>query len=236
MNMSSSRFWLAGIIALTFHVIFLFWPLPVVTIKAPVSRCPQKIIVNLSHRKSGSRTIPDSSEAKQKTEKQKEIAAPQNPHHPQPSPAMKPVTHVTEVSKVSEQKAAIAPIMPKAVPEVQPVREEIKSPESTTVEQHLQTKNITPVAQQAMPLYQVNPPPVYPRLARRRGLQGTVLLAARIDVTGHVQELEIVTSSGHKILDKAAVKAVWHWLFRPGTIGTHPQEMWVNVPVRFQLK
>jgi len=42
-------------------------------------------------------------------------------------------------------------------------------------------KKETPVVREAVPLYKVNPPPEYPRLARKRGYQGTVVLDVLVD-------------------------------------------------------
>ncbi len=92
------------------------------------------------------------------------------------------------------------------------------------------------VIQRATPLYRINPPPGYPRLARRRGLEGVVLLEVLVDISGKVADLRVDTSSGHAILDRAALKAVRRWRFTPATIDGHRRQMWVKVPVRFQLQ
>jgi protein TonB len=94
----------------------------------------------------------------------------------------------------------------------------------------------TDVVREAAPLYQSNPPPEYPRMAKRRGLEGLVTLEAKIDRNGRVEELRLFTGSGHSILDKAALKAVRAWRFSPGTVGGKAQSMWVKVPVRFELR
>ncbi|RWX49810.1 TonB family C-terminal domain-containing protein [Candidatus Electrothrix communis] len=93
----------------------------------------------------------------------------------------------------------------------------------------------TGVVQEAAPLYQSNPPPEYPRMARRRGLEGVVTIEAKIDINGRVEELRLFAGSGHTILDKAALKAVRGWRFSPGTVRGRTQTMWVKVPVRFEL-
>lgn len=93
-----------------------------------------------------------------------------------------------------------------------------------------------PALTEARPLYRQNPPPEYPRLARRRGYQGTVVLEVLVDKTGRVQDLKIDESSGHGALDRAAKRAVKGWRFAPGRRGNDPVDMWVKVPVRFELK
>jgi len=93
-----------------------------------------------------------------------------------------------------------------------------------------------PALTEARPLYRENPPPEYPRLARRRGYQGTVILDVLVDKTGGVKQLKIEGSSGHGSLDRAAKQAVKRWRFAPGRRGDEPVDMWVKVPVRYELK
>ena len=88
----------------------------------------------------------------------------------------------------------------------------------------------------AHPLYSVNPEPEYPPLARRRGLEGSVVLEVLVDEQGAVSELTVQRSSGHRLLDDAALKSVKTWRFEPGRRGGEPQEMKVLVPVRFALR
>jgi len=89
---------------------------------------------------------------------------------------------------------------------------------------------------EAVPLYQINPPPVYPVAARRRKQTGTAMLEVLVSPEGRVSELRLVKSSGHSSLDRAALKSVKKWVFKPGTKGMKKVEMWVRVPVVFQLK
>jgi len=66
-----------------------------------------------------------------------------------------------------------------------------------------------------IPHYKSNPPPEYPAIARRRGYEGRVLLSATISIEGNVAGLKVKESSGHPVLDRAAMKAVEAWEFEP---------------------
>jgi len=88
----------------------------------------------------------------------------------------------------------------------------------------------------ASPAYATNPRPKYPRVARRRGYEGVVLLKVLVDHEGRADDVLVLKSSGHKMLDRSALKAVKNWVFKPGTVDGKPMEMWVQVPVRFELK
>jgi protein TonB len=56
----------------------------------------------------------------------------------------------------------------------------------------------------------------YPFLARRRGWEGKVVLRLRIDRRGHIDSTEVAESSGHGILDRAALEAVAKVALIPG--------------------
>lgn len=90
--------------------------------------------------------------------------------------------------------------------------------------------------QEATPLYRQNPVPEYPLIARRRGYQGTVVLEVLVSREGKVKDLTLSVSSGHSVLDQAALASVKGWLFDPGMRGGEKVDMWVKVPVRFQLE
>jgi protein TonB len=51
-----------------------------------------------------------------------------------------------------------------------------------------------------------------------------------------VEQLLIQATSGHEILDRAALAAVKDWLFEPGQRGGRRVAMKVLVPVRFSLR
>ncbi len=89
---------------------------------------------------------------------------------------------------------------------------------------------------QADPNYFQNPPPEYPELAKQMRQEGLVMLAVDVDREGIPIKVEIKESSGFRLLDQAAVKAVRHWKFQPGRIGNIPVESSVTVPIRFRLE
>jgi len=93
-----------------------------------------------------------------------------------------------------------------------------------------------PMIRKAKPLYRHNPPPRYPRFARKRKYQGVVILKVFVNRDGRVGDAKVFKSSGYAILDKSAMKSVKKWEFEPGMRGDDKMEMWVRIPVRFQLK
>jgi len=77
---------------------------------------------------------------------------------------------------------------------------------------------------------------VYPREARRRGIEGIAILRLNISATGQVTAVKLLTSSGHPILDTAAQRAAWNWRFRPALVRGHPQKTTLTRQVRFRLR
>jgi protein TonB len=69
----------------------------------------------------------------------------------------------------------------------------------------------------------------YPSLARKRRLEGTVVAGFTIDARGGPHEIEIVASSGFKVLDKEVVKIIR----RAAPYPYIPER--VEVPVSFRL-
>ena len=83
--------------------------------------------------------------------------------------------------------------------------------------------------------YLNNPAPVYPRMSRRLGEQGTVVVRVLINTEGRAEQAEIRTSSGYTRLDEAALDTVKRWRYVPGKRAGTAEAMWFNVPVRFVL-
>jgi TonB family protein len=86
------------------------------------------------------------------------------------------------------------------------------------------------------PRYGYRREPRYPRVAVRRGYEGTVLLRVRVLRSGRVDQVEIEESSGYRILDKSALEAVKTWRFTPARRGDKKVVSWALVPITFKLK
>jgi protein TonB len=81
--------------------------------------------------------------------------------------------------------------------------------------------------------YQVKPR--YPEAARKAGAQGVTLLRVRVLENGRVGEVLIEKSAGFQELDVSAAEAVKKWLFEPARRGKEPVQVWVLLPVKFEL-
>lgn len=78
------------------------------------------------------------------------------------------------------------------------------------------------------------PPPKFPRDARRRGLQGTVVIRTTIQVDGKLGDFEVLRAD-HPEFVKPALKAVRKWTFEPATCNGRPVEASYTLRVNFEL-
>ena len=176
-----------------------------------------------------------------KTLKPKKVLAPQKPARASTQSKKENVPRVTDSAPLRLKPE------PFPEPEQPEIVEELFEPwddfdkdifEKKGVEEKTRIVSIPPaqILREARPMYRTNPSPHYPRLARKRGYEGTVVLEVLVDPSGRVKDLQVFKSGGYAILDKAAVASVKAWLFEPGMKGDEKVEMWVKIPIRFQLK
>jgi len=76
--------------------------------------------------------------------------------------------------------------------------------------------------------------PIYPELAKRARVQGRVVLVVTVDEEGNVSEINI--TSGHPLLNEAAVTAVKQWKYSPTLLNGEPVPVIATVTVIFNLK
>ena len=178
-----------------------------------------------------------------KPEPPKKISKPKKPELPKPPKKAKPlsIAKKPEPSRVEEKTEPVPDFeafdtdhmafdLP-SEPVEEPVREAALPGEAS-----MSPETSVQSVREAIPIYRENPPPTYPRIARRRGYEGTVILEVLVTPEGKVDQCRISQSCGYSVLDEAAVKSVRDWVFEPATRGDKRVEMWVKVPITFQLK
>jgi periplasmic protein TonB len=78
--------------------------------------------------------------------------------------------------------------------------------------------------------------PEYPLLARRRGYQGRVVVAANVLSSGEVEFASLVASSGYDMLDDAALDAVRAWRLLPARKNGEAVDGRIEIPFNFVLQ
>lgn len=165
-----------------------------------------------------------------------------------PKPVVKPKPKVKKVVKKVIKK--IAPIetpvelLIEAVPE--PVAEEVLVPEVVVpvLAEKISTESRAPkpvVEEKIEPprfgvSYLNNPAPRYPKLSRRQGEEGRVLLRVLVSAAGGAVEVDLEKTSGSRRLDRAAIAAVKKWRFIPARRSGQALSAYVLVPIKFSLE
>ena len=166
--------------------------------------------------------------------------------------AVKPVKPKKGIKRVKTKKTVVkklvepspAELIEKAVTETpEALAESLVQPSTPSVlknemdkEERSALTSAGQVVQEARPLYLINPPPLYPLVARKRKYEGVVILEVFVDKEGRVDNIRLFKTSGYPVLDKAALKSVTGWKFEPARRGRQAVGMWVRVPIRFRLE
>jgi TonB family protein len=80
-------------------------------------------------------------------------------------------------------------------------------------------------------------PVTYPEEARRRGEEGMVYVKALVGEDGKVAEAAVDPEKpASAVLAQAALEAVKQYVFEPARSKGNPVEVWIVVPVKFQLR
>jgi protein TonB len=78
--------------------------------------------------------------------------------------------------------------------------------------------------------------PEYPRLARRMGLEGTVVLVLTIDEAGRIEDCRVEESQAHQLLVDAAVETAMAGRYAPGTRDSRPVTDTLTLRIVFRLE
>ncbi len=168
---------------------------------------------------------------------------------PEPEPEVLPVVEVEataieptpqlEELPPQEEYEAVRPWMPRAwrfrpaKPKLQPQQQPQPTPKPPP--------NPTPPPQASVVMApQIDaalcPPPKYPRRARRCQWEGVAQLLVTVNAEGKPVAIQVQVSSGHEILDQAAVDAVWGWHFHPAKRDGKVEAGQLLVPIRFEIR
>jgi len=159
--------------------------------------------------------VPPPPVAKPKPPKPKVV--PLKPQKPKPVPKVveqTPIPEPTPSPVISDTPTAPTPAPPAPPPPV--VEEKITAPTAGADYLH-------------------NPAPEYPEIAMERGWEGKVLMKVHVQPNGKPDTINVIKSSGQKVLDDAAVKTVNQWSFVSAKRGDTPIAGWVTVPITFNL-
>jgi periplasmic protein TonB len=225
-----NRLTIAATLALGVHVVLLQIDIPW---KPPVLLTPRSQAVDISL-VTFKKPLPEQAPPKPAKVQPNPRTTPER----RKKPVSKPLVQPRHAPRIVQPEPAPDPSPATAAPMPEPHEEVIaEAPAAAIPDETAPASDEEHAAvQMSVPLYDLNPPPVYPWVARRRHYQGTVLLDVRVTAGGRATEVKLAHSSGYPVLDQSALAAVQQWRFEPARQGSIPIETWVQVPVRFQLK
>jgi len=76
---------------------------------------------------------------------------------------------------------------------------------------------------------------VYPEIARKAGIEGTVILHLQIDEKGEIRDIKVMKALDLDVLTEAAIAAVKKVRWKPARQRDEPITVWVSVPINFSL-
>jgi protein TonB len=85
------------------------------------------------------------------------------------------------------------------------------------------------------PVFIEGPQPRYTEIARRAGVQGSVVVEAVINEQGRVTDVRVLKALPMG-LDQAAVEAMRSWRFQPATLANKPVKVYYTLTVNFNLQ
>lgn len=163
-------------------------------------------------------------------------------------PPVEPPTPVEPPPR--EERVVEVPVPDPTPAELEPVRESELPPPVDRVPEHVVVLPPAPPAppepEMALPeVLRVGgeigrprqlhaPHPVYPELARRAGVEGTVVLEVRLDERGRVSEVTVLRGQRFG-LTESAVDAVSRWRYEPARLGDRAVAVVMTVTVNFEL-
>ena len=76
----------------------------------------------------------------------------------------------------------------------------------------------------------------YPEIARKAGIEGSVIIYAKISIKGDVIKTRVIKALGNSGCNEAAINAIKAVKWKPAMQRDKPVEVWVSVPVKFKLR
>ena len=166
----------------------------------------------------------------------------------QEAPPLKKVKSDSEVENKKNQKKPKKKTVSKPKTRIEPVKKaELK--ESKQVEEQSMERNFTaPQANESTENFELSVPivvqnvayvdkkictPKYPRVSRKRGERGRVLVRVFINRDGSSEKVEIEQSSGFNRLDKAAMDSAKRCRFVPAKRNGKPVKTLATIPYTF---
>ncbi|TMM45242.1 energy transducer TonB [Colwellia ponticola] len=241
--MTLNRYLLCAAVSVAIHSVYVFADEPAISVA--MHNQQQKTSLNiqlLAINKSAKKTV-----KAQQTPAEPVVAEPITTKSTVAELAVKPLAKEKVKPKQVEVQPPALPAKPrenmvkKAVTDHQKLVTTMKEPtinndqDKEKLTKAQQPSNALPVQIQ-QPSFKTKPQPInYPRLAKRRNMQGEILVEIWLDEQGEQIEQRIISSSGYQLLDDAALASIKRWQFQGHSNGHQQIASRVQIPVTFTL-
>jgi len=158
---------------------------------------------------------------------QAEVAQPQSLPEPAP-PKPKPKTERADQPVPRQVVQEVAEAAPQPLPVI--------APPVAAAAPSVATAPVVDTQPDYKASYLNNPRPPYPMVARRMGWEGKVVLNVEVLAEGACGAVNVFHSSGHEVLDNAAMNTVKSWRFIPARSAGRAISQWFKVPINFSLE
>jgi len=148
--------------------------------------------------------------------------SPERESRPEPAPKPTPTSKPTPKSKPKAASANESLAEPMAA---------LRQPQAVPVLQDAALVQVSELQYVSAP-----PRPQYPRGAQRLGHQGLVVVRLTIARTGTVESMRVTQSSGHEMLDEAALRSVRNVRFQPYVVHGVARRAMADIPFDFVLR
>lgn len=227
--MNLQRYFIAGTLSLTVHIAMLWSAAENKAYAIPIGTTSSAVSVNFATVKpAGSKTKAAQPPPEKRATAEKQQAVMQKPQKKNSD------------KKVLKRRAEKQPTVKSAVETVKNSETAQALPEKPLDTQERSVSALAGATEKPVlvdaPRF-LSPPaaPHYPRLARRKGLEGTVTYEVWLDEQGRQIKLMLKDSSGTQMLDAAALQAIEKWKFSPHKINGLAIAQRVLIPIKFKL-
>ena len=239
------RYISAGLLSVAIHFLIFSPLLDQPAMALPLSQQPQSVSISFATPKKIETPIPEKPQPVVETPTPKKVET-KKPVKKTVTKKVKKETPKKVIAKVEKKPEPVKKPIEKVVEPKEPVAkaaptETKKAPKEKLTDNKQQTVKKNEGLQEKPQLIQKSrflskpTPPKYPRLAKRKGLEGTVTYEVWLDEKGKQVKLLLKDSSGAKVLDVAALKAIKKWKFSPHTINGKSIAHRIYIPISFKL-
>ncbi|MBW5419122.1 TonB family protein [Vibrio cholerae] len=244
-DVNLNRYVIAGGLSLAFHALLLITTDEAQVFAMPAGNPTQSVSINMVSMPKVTPAQPEQTQTEQSkpesvkpTPVQEAVKTPPakpkvEPHKPKPQTVKKPVP--------AEQVPSKSVAKPQAE-KVERTAETAQKPAPTPNQQPSQptaaSQGITsqPILVDKPALVSAQVQPRYPRIARKRGIEGTVMYEIWLDAQGNQIKQQLLSSSGTEALDQSALEAIKQWKFSPHILDGVPVAHRIHIPIRFKLE